>query len=490
MLRVALLNPPVTTVLEEEYDRPDFPRPVLAVLAGYLRKRELPADLLLVDSKLERLDFDEVVERTTRFGPHIMGITAFTNEIDDAAKLGEQLKQVLPEAVIVIGGVHATALPVVTMTQFPQFDIVVIGEGEATFCELCEAVNLGKGLAGIRGLYYREEGHLVHTGDRSEVMMDLDALGVPAWDLLPPARKLYRVMSQRGCPYHCQFCMNPNGRKMRHRSVNSMIAEIESLVEKGYTYFEFDDEIFGANKKFCTALLNRMIEVGLHERITFYVVAHARFLETDFVKLLAEAGCVELGFGMETGDEEHLLEMGKGLTQELVLRATRDCQKAEITVRGFFIIGHEKETWKSAMTTVKFATMLNLDVPVFGIMVPYPGTRVWELALRGEGGYRKLSPTWKDYNKQVGGAVEMQNLTRRQMEFLQFIGYNWVFIRNGRLLDWLEFMWHYRRAGFSLVRTLLRPRPRRVERRDAAHVFFDDLLEVRQARSEPESLGG
>jgi radical SAM superfamily enzyme YgiQ (UPF0313 family) len=233
-----------------------------------------------------------------------------------------------------------------------------------------------------------------------------------------------------------------------------------------------------------------MIEVGLHERITFYVVSHARFLGTDFVNLLAEAGCVELGFGMETGDEGQLIAMGKGLTQEMVLRATRDCQKAGIRVRGFFIIGHEKETWKSAMTTVKFATRLNLDVPVFGIMVPYPGTRVWELALKGEGGYRRLSPTWKDYNKQVGGAVDMQNLSRRQMEFLQFIGYNWVFIRNGRLRDWLEFMWRYRRAGFSLVSTLIRPRTRRVETLDVAQVLFDDLLEVRSLEPEPESLGG
>ena len=97
---------------------------------------------------------------------------------------------------------------------------------------------------------------------------------------------------------------------------------------------------------------------------------------------------------------------------------------------------------------------------------------------------------WKDYSKRVGGAVDTQNLTRRQMEFLQFIGYNWVFIRNGRLLDWLKFMWHYRRAGFSLVRALIRPRARRVEARDVAHVFFDDLLEVRRAKPEQESLGG
>jgi hypothetical protein len=72
--------------------------------------------------------------------------------------------------------------------------------------------------------------------------------------------------------------MNPNGRKLRSRSVDSMIAELESLVAKGYDWFEFDDEIFGANQKFCTALLERMIETGLNERMNFYVLAHARFL--------------------------------------------------------------------------------------------------------------------------------------------------------------------------------------------------------------------
>jgi hypothetical protein len=76
------------------------------------------------------------------------------------------------------------------------------------------------------------------------------------------------------------------------------------------------------------------------------------------------------------------------------------------------------------------------------------------------------------------------------MEFLRFIGYNWGFICNGRLLDWLEFIWHYRRAGFSLVRTPIRPRVRRVETRDVAHACFDDLLEVTRPKSEQESLGG
>lgn len=479
MLGIALINPPVTTVREAEYDRPDFPRPVLAVLAGYLRAHSVDARMLLIDAKMERIDFDEVVRRTVAFDARVIGITAFTNEIDDAAKLASMLKAALPKAVIVLGGVHVTALPVLTLTQFPQFDVAVVGEGELSFHALCEAIAAGRSFADIPGLYYREEGHLVHTGARTGVVMDLDSLGVPAWDLLPPARKHYHIMSQRGCPYACQFCMNPNGRKLRSRSVDSIIAEIESLVAKGFTYFEFDDEIFGANQKHCTALLRRMIETGLNERITFYVIAHARFLSTEFVNLLAEAGCVTVGFGMETGDENQLLRIGKGLTHPIVLKATRDCQAAGITVRGFFIIGHENETWESGLATVRFARNLNLDIPIFGIMVPYPGTRVWDLAIKGEGGYKRLSPTWKDYNKQVGSAVEMEQLSRRRMELLQFIGYNWVFLGNLRIRDWLSFIWRYRMAGFSIVRHMLQPRRPRLDTEKVAHVFFENLLEVR-----------
>ena len=477
-MKPAVINPPVSKVLEAEYDQPDFPRPTLAALGGYMRKMQPETELLLIDAKMERLSFDDVTARVAAARPQIIGITAFTNEIEDAGKLASQLKQTLPESLIVIGGVHVTALPVLTLTQFPQFDIAVVGEGEQILDELCRAVEQNDPLDPIRGLYYRDGGTLVFTGERKERVMDLDELGVPAWDLLPPARKYYRVMAERGCPYACQFCMNPNGRKLRNRSVDSMVAELESLVAKGYDWFEFDDEIFGANQKFCRALLERMIETGLSERMKFYVLAHARFLKRDFVELLAKAGCTLVGFGMETGEEDRLLKIGKGLTHEIVTRATRDCQEVGITVRGFFIIGHENETWASAMTTVRFAAALNLDVPVFGTMVPYPGTRVWEQAIRGEGGYKKLSPSWLDYNKQVGSAVELDELSRRQMEIIQFLGYNLTFLRNGRVRDWLSFLWRYRTAGFSLLASILQPKQSFEETSQIQGVFFDDLPPV------------
>ncbi|HUT76882.1 MAG TPA: hypothetical protein VM285_04305, partial [Polyangia bacterium] len=151
-----------------------------------------------------------------------------------------------------------------------------------------------------------------------------------------------------------------------------------------------------------------------------------------------------------------------------------------ITVRGFFIIGHENETWSSAMTTVDFAADLNLDIPVFGTMVPYPGTKVWELAIRGEGGYKKLSPSWLDYNKQVGGAVELETLSRRQMEIVQFLGYNLTFLRNRRFGDWFRFLWRYRTAGFSLLGNILKPKAPFTETSEITSVFFDGVLPVIQ----------
>src|SRR5262249_17850965 len=156
----------------------------------------------------------------------------------------------------------------------------------------------------------------------------------------------------------------------------------------------------------------------------------------ELVDLLAAAGCTKVGFGMETGDADRLRAIGKGLDHQLILAATRRCRQAGIVVEGFFILGHEDETLGSVLDTIRLAVALDLDVPVFGIMVPYPGTRVWDLALAGKGGYRRLSPTWRHYNKQIGGAVELERLPRRALELLQLVGYNAVFLANGRLGDW------------------------------------------------------
>ena len=99
----------------------------------------------------------------------------------------------------------------------------------------------------------------------------------------------------------------------------------------------------------------------------------------------------------------------------------------------YFILGFPNETVESAKQTINFAVEINADVPVFGIMVPYPGTRIGDMAVGGEGGYVLRSENWNDYNKQIGDALEFEHVDRKVLERLQLMGYLKVFLYNARL---------------------------------------------------------
>ncbi len=164
-LRVVLVNPPPLAVVEPWYDRPDWGRIALAYLAGWLQ-RDPAIEVFVVDAKLERLDFSQVQSRVAELAADVVGLTAFTNEIKPAAYTASLVKDVLPDAVTVIGGVHVTALPIQTLEEFSSFDVAVIGEGEQTLEELCSAIRCGDDLSQVAGLVYRP--CLLYTSDAAD----------------------------------------------------------------------------------------------------------------------------------------------------------------------------------------------------------------------------------------------------------------------------------------------------------------------------------
>ena len=166
-MRVLLVNPPPYQRVDQ-YDTPDFTRLGLACLAGQLRLNP-DCKVEIVDAKFERLDYEATLERVQAFGPDVVGLTAFTNEIKPAARVARMVKVLSDEIHTVVGGVHLSALPEETMIEFPEFDYGVYGEGEITMQELVEA--LGRGHSGallnpIDGVLYREGGAPVRTAER------------------------------------------------------------------------------------------------------------------------------------------------------------------------------------------------------------------------------------------------------------------------------------------------------------------------------------
>lgn len=458
-MRVLLINPPPYQRVDE-YDTPNFTRLGLACLAATLRDRG-DAEVQIVDAKFERLSYDAILDRVRRFSPDVVGLTAFTNEIKPAARVAAAVKELSSAIATVVGGVHASVLPERTLEEFPVFDTVVVGEGELTFVELVEALAARGRCDAIAGLCYRQtDGLTVRTGERLRTA-DLDSLGIPAWDLLPPSPR-YLFMTQRGCAYRCTFCANPNGRTVRTRSVDHVLAELDAIIARGGEELYIGDELFTADRERTHRLLDAMIDAGIGRKLRWSAQTHVNLVDRDLFAKMKAAGCFICGLGIETGDPDIMRRMKKGSTIDRVMKARNAAREVGLPIEGLMIIGHPYETWESAMRTIDFAVELNPDRPIVGVMVPYPGTEVAAMAARGEGGYRLLSTDWNDYAKQIGNALAFEHLSRRQLEILQMLAYVRVFVGNRRWADLARFVWKYRSEGWAVLRKIASgrmPRP-------------------------------
>ena len=444
-MRTALINPPPAQLVEL-HDLPDYPHPGLAYLAGYLEYKGKKVDV--IDSKLERLSISKTLKRIEKIKPNLIGITAMTHDIIQAHSLATQIKKRF-SIPIVIGGVHATALPKQTLEEFKNFDYLIQGEGEETFYKLITSLENKKNLSEVKGLVFRKKRKIVVNPPRPRPE-NLDELPMPAWHLFPRSKK-YQIVTARGCPYHCVFCMSPYGKKIRERNPKNVIKEMKYVIENfNPEEYKFNDESFGFNKERAHKLLDLIIENNLGE-IKKVASMRANYVDFKLLKHMRKAGFYMVDYGIESGDEKILKIIKKGVTLQQTEKAVKMTKKAGILVGGNFIIGHPYETKKTIWKTIRYAVKLNPAVVAFGIMVPYPGTQVAEMAKRGEGGYSILSSDWKDYNKELGNALELKSISRMQLETYQLIAYLSVYMLNFRITDFIKFCWQYRRAAKGFI---------------------------------------
>lgn len=426
----------------------------LAYLAAACRRQGFSVQV--IDAKGDGLTPEKVADRLRSLAPRVIGFTAMTHELGRAAELAALARDAVPGALHVVGGAHASALPERTLTDHPQFDAAAVGESENTMVEIVQvAVSSTQtggplDLGGVAGIAWRAGDTVRLTGCRASVE-NLDGMALPAWDLFPWTPH-FPVFSARGCPYQCNFCMRAMGTKYRFRSEDDVIAELEELVGRHRaTSVTFEDETFMVKRDRTRNLLDRIIQAGLHTKLRWMANLHAKTVDLDLAKHLKAAGCVSIGTGVESGNPEVLKRAGKGLTVDGAARAVATLREAGLEVRAFFIFGHPDETWSTAMDTVRLAGRLAPDQASFGIMVPYPNTEVARMVEAGEGGYRRLSLDWADYDKYLGGALELEGLPRWKLEVLQVLAYLWLYLRSGRVGAMLRFFLKNGRAGLALV---------------------------------------
>ena len=451
-MKLVLIHPPAKTVVEQK-DIPNYQHIGLGYLASYLEK--FGVDVKVIDAKLERLSLDDVIEMTLHEDPDVIGLTAMTHEIDRANETAVSIRNRINEALFVIGGVHVTALPRETLTAYNVFDVGIIGEGELTLQKLVDMlVQRKRDFSAIDGIVYRKGTGIMLNKEQSWIQ-DLDSLPFPAWRHFPKAT-VYRIITSRGCPFPCVFCMRASGKTQRVRSPENVVSEIEHVIKvEKPEKFMFSDETFTLNKNHVNRICDLLIEKKLHKEIKWGSTTRVDVISFELLDKMKSAGCYEIQFGVESGNEQVLRAIRKNIHMDQASKAINLAKRVGLHTEAAFILGHPNETFDTAYDTINFAAELNPDILQLGIMVPYPGTEVAKMAERGEGGYKILSNNWSDYNKQLGNALELDSLSRADLEKLQLIGYLKLFIFNRRFLGLLRFIFAYRLEMVSYIKSVV-----------------------------------
>jgi len=368
--------------------------------------------------------------------PVLVGITAFTDEISSAGKVAKLIKRWLPKTVVVVGGPHASAIPVETLQEFEDFDIAVVGEGEETIVELVNVIRRknSQSFKDIKGIAIRVNSDIKLNLPRGSVD-DINTLPFPAWDLfeLKYYNTLLPVSTSRGCPYYCYFC-NPNylGKKIRVKAFSKVVDEIEYCVENyGIVRFQFADATLSLLKDSAIPMCDELIKRDLNKKIEWDCEIRADSLNEELLNKMKAAGCRWVALGIETGNELILKEVvKKGETKDQMREAVKLVKKAGIRVRCFFILGHYKETVDTIKETIEFALELNPHALSFGLMVPNPGSEIRKMSEQGVGGLRILHNRWEEYNQFNFSCYELNNLPLPELRRWQSRAYFCFYMRH------------------------------------------------------------
>jgi radical SAM superfamily enzyme YgiQ (UPF0313 family) len=382
MTRVLLVNPPSPEQL-------GAPLLGLQYVAAALLRRG--CEVRVVDAAARYFDGGaaSIVAEAERFAPDMVGLSLFTRWVWHAYRLAGELRGRVP--LMVAGGAHTTVRADETLEH--GFDVAVMGEAEESLVELVDCLEGRRELGTVRGIRYRDRttGE-IRAGAPAAFVEDLDTLAPPyeAQGLFDrrwysPARNEVipgGILTSRGCPARCTFCANyVTGRGFRYRSAEHVIAELnEYHARTGAAFFPCWDDALTANVRRLYTLCEA-IESGIRFDLKWGAITRASMVKPELLRAMKRAGLVHVNFGVESGDNEILRAIKKGITTDQVVRALEWAKAEGLMTACNFMLGFPEETPQALERTLRFMERIAPLVDTFstlGVVVPFPGTPLYD----------------------------------------------------------------------------------------------------------------
>ena len=358
---------------------------------------------------------DEIAEAMGRSKPIAIGFSVHTYVYGRSLALARfakhKARELGYEVVTIFGGAHPSALPEDVAAQ-AEVDCVVVGEGEETLCEVLDSVRAHRSLRGVKGIVFKEDGSVISTG-RRERIRNLDALPLPKrlpehlnrakqYQIAypPPGQqvRIAQVMYSRGCPFSCYFCSSESmwQREVFWRSPGKVLDEIEMLCEEhGTNLVYFPDLTLNVNRDRVLDLCREF--VARRPPVHWWGLFRADLLDKELLEALADAKCVKISLGVESANEKITEEL-KGSYHERLssLRDTLNiANNVGLIIKAFLIIGFPNEKCEEIQQYRDILLSLPIDELRVTFATPFPGTRMWEDALKR--GFISRDACWDDF---------------------------------------------------------------------------------------------
>ncbi len=409
-MNILLLNPPAENTLQEFPDQQGngyvetedfgfFPPLGLLYVLSYAEQHTSGHTFYFLDCVAEKISHRQISAYVLQIQPDLVGITSFTIALIDVCLAAQTIREAVPQAHLCLGGHHTIAFPV-QAAQLTEFDSIIVGEGEIAFTQLINALETGRDMTRIPGVYTAESIEAFRNQPLRDSRFLSNVIVPPAYidnidDLPIPNRsyinhiryrsivgisgRLATMITSRGCPCTCTFCDVPY-KKYRERATDSVADEIEQCLKEGYQEIHFYDDLFNITPQKVLRLCDEIERRHLQFHWDFR--GRVNTVTKESLARAKQAGCRLISFGVETGTDRGLQLLHKGTTVQKVRDVFRWCRELHIKTIADFMIGLPFEkTRDDVMRNLDFLIELDADYAQIAILCLYPHTTVYEQAI-------------------------------------------------------------------------------------------------------------